>query len=503
MSEPERKEIENTLQNAYDEIQKHPNQLPERLYAALEGFSSVLLAYKESKGKSGWSQRLVDLKGKRLFSKEQSRLLEQSIQNIQPELNHFLISSQSGGGDAIFDPASFSDLGPSSMFQKLGKDGSPESSFFENISLDSMYYGLQDKIKAYNDQWKEISDSLGIVKGIESRDVRGFLPFSPPIPYIIPGRAVLPILNAMLDMLRILFTNVFDIPTARVVLSLSLTFLDLLRGDWQNALLSLLGAVSKRGVLIGFFGKLIHNAWYLIAPDIRRQLSDSLYRSGKSAFVGFFLWAFTTFSPKFILDAVQNALDKVKEVIGKFNEQSAAVEEKAKQAAEQAGVEVEFPKIPLSIVPSLEDIQNLQVLARVPEIYCSKEVQDILRPLFVVPPLRLVLELLNIPTVPDQIDAQCSSIEEKSLKEIAEDSIVPKVISKDEDPGDLLDQVQGMIPGDLLEKTKDLAPEDLLDKTKNIPSMDFLKKLKGGKRKTKKRKQPTQRSSSISMPTRR
>jgi hypothetical protein len=439
MSEPERKEIENTLQNAYDEIQKSPNELPERLYAALEGFSSVLLAYKESKGKSGWSQRLVDLKGKRLFSKEQSRQLESVLKNFEPELDDFF-KKQSGGGDAMFDPASFSDLGPSSMFQKLGKDGSAESSFLDNISLDSMYYGLQDKIKAYNDQWKEISDALGIVKGIESRDVRGFLPFSPPIPYIIPGRAVLPILNAMLDMLRILFTNVFDIPTARVVLSLSLTFLDLVRGDWQNALLSLLGAVSKRGVLIGFFGKLVHNAWYLIAPDIRRLLSDSLYRSGKSAFVGFFLWAFTTFSPKFILDAVQNALDKVKEVIGKFNEQSAAAEEKAKQAAAQAGVEVEFPKIPLTIVPSLDDIQNLQVLARVPEIYCSKEVQDILRPLFVVPPLRLVLELLNIPTVPDQIDAQqCSSIEQKSLKEIAEESIVPKVISKDEDPrGDLL-----------------------------------------------------------------
>ena len=353
MSEPEKKEIENTLQNAYDEMQKSSNELPERLYAALEGFSSVLLAWKESKGNPGWSQRLVDLQGKPLFKKEQGRQLENAIHNIEPELQDFFSSQLHQSGGAEEGATTLNDLRPSSMFQKKEDNGSTSSSFLENISLDSMYYGLQEKIKAYDEQWKEISDSLGIVKGIESRDVQGFLPLPTPIPYVIPGRAILPIVSAMLDMLRILFTNVFDVSSARIVLSLSLTFLDLLRGDWQNALLSLLGAVSKRGVLLGFFGKLVHNAWYLIAPDIRRQLSDNLYRSGKSVFVGFFLWAFTTFSPKFILNTVQSSLDKVRDVITKFNEQSSAAEEKAKSAAAEVGVEVEFPKLPLTIVPRI------------------------------------------------------------------------------------------------------------------------------------------------------
>lgn len=460
MSEPERKEIEKALQDAYDEMLKNQNQLPDRLYSALEGFSSVLLAWKESGGKPGWSQRLVGLDGKHLFTKEQGKQLEKAIHTIEPELDDFFSKeTQQRGGAEDSEEASLDDLRPSSMFQKM-KD---QSSFETNVSLDSMYYGLQEKIKAYDEQWKEISDNLGIVKGIESRDVMGFIPLPTPIPYVIPGKAVLPIVSAMLDMLRILFTNVFDVATARIVLSLSLTFLDLLRGDWQNALLSLLGAVSKRGVLLGFFGKLVHNAWYLIAPDIRRQLSDSVYRSGKSVIVGFFLWGFTTFSPQFILQTVQRSLDQVRDVITDFNNKSAAAEDKVKSTAAQVGVDVEFPKVPLSMVPSLDDVQNLQVLARTPEIYCSKEVQDILRPLFLIPPLRLALELLNIPTVSSQIDAQCSDLEGKSLKDIAVNELTPKVSLTD-------------LPVSLPEMPK-------------LPDLPALPSpLKGGKRKTLKKR---------------
>lgn len=491
--EPERKEIENTLQNAYDEIQKHPNQLPERLYSALEGFSSVLLAWKESKGKPGWSQRLVDLEGKHLFTKEQSRQLESVLKNFEPNLNTFFMK-QSGGAGAE-EEANFGDLRPSAMFST-----SPD--FFENVSLDSMFYGLQEKIKDYDEQWKEISDSLGIVKGIESRDVQGFLPLPTPIPYVIPGRAVLPIVSAILDMLRILFTNVFDISTARIVLSLSLTFLDLLRGDWQNALLSLLGAISKRGVLLGFFGKLVHNAWYLIAPDLRRQLTDSAYRSGKSAFIGFWLWAFSTFSPKLILNTVQESLNQVREKVQEFNEYSEDAEKKAMNIAEKAGVRVEFPKIPLTMVPSMDDIQNLQVLARIPEVYCSEDFQKVVKPLMVVPPLRLALELMSIPTVDEQIEIQCKGIQGKSLKNIAVDAVTPKV-SLEKSPLELLDPAAALEAAQKKaeETVKELDPGAALDPRKaNLP---FPLPKQGGKRKTKKRKQQPHRSSSISMPTRR
>ena len=312
----------------------------------------------------------------------------------------------------------------------------------EDISIDKIYHTIDNTLNKYDDQWREIAGSLGVVKGVEAQDYKGtfIIPFVPPIPipFYVLGKAIFPFLNVVLEFMRIAVSDtIWDVPTARVLLSIAIAILDLLRGEWKNAVLTLLGTYSSNAALAGFGLKLIHNAYLFIAPDLQKQLKDTVYRSTKSMTVGFLLWSFTCFAPDFVRFAADQSFSKLRDIVAGMNDKIQAAEDQAQGVAEAAGVKVTFPKVPLDVIPSIDDIQNLQTIARVPEIYCSAEVQDILQPLLLIPPLRLAIELLNIPTVEEDVTSMCKGVDTSSIEKSVVDMATPnvKVI-----PGGILNQ---------------------------------------------------------------
>lgn len=423
MSSPdERKKIlEEKLTESESLLQSDTKEIPDRIYSALEGISSTLLAWKQHGGKSGWSTALVDTKGKSLFSSDESKDIERAAQVAEPFL------------ESLFNDALMLVGGASLTDMKTSVDGQmvqmPHVVNPEDISMDKLYYGLLQKMDDYDRQWRDVVNQIGIVKTFEAQDSKGIitLPFIPPIPvpYVIPARAKMPILNTILEMLRIMVSNtVFDAPNFRILLSFAIAILDLLRGEWKHALLSVLGAYSVSGMWVGLGGKVLRDAWLLIAPDLQHQLQKTIYQSTKSFIAGFFLWGFSTFSPDVIRMSISTATEKMRETIANFNEQIASVEAKAKEVAKPVGINVSFQRLPDSMVPSFDDIQNLQTLVKIPEVYCSTEFQQILKPLLIVPPLRLALELFNIPTVQEDIDAECKG-KEGSLSDTLAEKATP------------------------------------------------------------------------------
>jgi hypothetical protein len=430
-----KEQVEAKLKEAYSILQKDANEIPDRLYRALEGMSSVLYAWKRSAGKKGWSKTLVNESGKHLFSRQQQLLLEDAFDTYGPLFEEVLEEgAMVGGGSATMGNVS---QGPTSSLVQVPLAVKPE-----DVSIDKLYSYVTTKVDEYDEQWRSIADSLGVVKAVESQDYKGVvvIPMAPPIPvpYYILGKTIFPFLVTLLDTIRLALGNpALDLPMVRMSLSVVLVIIDLLRGDWQTALLSSFGIFSPTGVLLGILGKLIRNAWLFIAPDIQRQLRDDIYRSSKSMIIGFLLWSFSIFSPDAIRLAVNQSFEKLKEIVEKFNQKSAEAESKVQQVATSAGVKVTFPKIPLTIVPSMDDIQNLQVIARVPEIYCSPEIQQIIQPILLVPPLRLVIELLNIPTVPEMVKEQCKGVDTSSLSKAIVEKATPEV---EPIPGGILNQ---------------------------------------------------------------
>lgn len=433
MSSPdERKKIVEAKLNETEEVlQSEKEEIPDRIYSALEGISSTLLAWKQTGGKHGWSSSLVDRKGRSLFTPEEQLEIERVAVTAEP-----LLESLFTNGALMVGGAALTNLKTSASGGDIVKMPSVVNP--EDISMDKLYYGLLGKMDEYDRQWRDIVNQIGIVKAFESSDTKGILtiPFVPPIPvpYVIPAKAKLPIINTILEMLRIMVSNtVFDAPTYRVLLSFAIAILDLLRGEWKHALLSALGAYSVTAMWIGLGGKIIRDAWLLISPDLQHQLQKTLYQSSKSMFAGFFLWGFTVFSPDVIRMSVETATGKMREVIANFNEKITGVEDQAKSVANPLGIDVSFQRIPENMVPSFDDIQNLQTLVKVPEVYCTAEFQSILKPLLLVPPLRLALELFNIPTVQEDIDEQCKG-KTGSLSDTLAEKATPTITSLETAP---------------------------------------------------------------------
>lgn len=435
-----KEDVEEKLNEAYRLLKENSADIPDRMYSALEGISSVFYAWHRSNGKKGWSTSLVNSKGKRLFTREQRQLLEEAFEKYGPMFDEvFDEAAAMKGGAATTTTTTMSNVqqGPTSNLVKVPPAINPE-----DVSIDKLYQYVTDTTDQYDEQWRSISNSLGIVKAVEAQDYKGVvvIPMAPPIPvpYYIFGKTIFPFLVFLLDSIRLALGNpAFDIAMVRISLSIVLAIIDLIRGDWQKALLSSMGIFSPSGVIVGVVGKFIRNAWLFIAPDLQRQLRDDIYRSSKSMVIGFLLWGFSVFSPDAIRLAVNQSFEKMKEIVEKFNQKSQAAEDKAQAIAERSGVKVTFPKIPLTIIPSMDDIQNLQVIARVPEVYCSPEVQEILQPVILVPPLRLVLDLLNIPTVPEMVREQCKSVDTNSLSKAIVDKVTPEVEIL---PGGILNQ---------------------------------------------------------------
>lgn len=470
-----KQEVEQKLNEAYRLLKSDAKNLPERLYSALEGVSSVFYAWRKADGKKGWSKSLVDTKGKALFTKQQRILLEDAFENYGPMFEEvFENSTMIGGASSLGDLQQ----GATSQFVKLPVAINPE-----DVSIDKLYSYVTTTMDEYDQQWKSIADSLGIVRAVESQDYKGtiVIPMTPPIPvpYYILGKTIFPLLTTVLDMIRLALGNPFlDIFMVRILLSIVLVVIDLVRGDWQTALLSSLGIFSSSGVLIGIVGKFIRNAWLFIAPDLQKQLRYDIYRSSKSMVVGFLLWSFSVFSPDAIRLAVNQSFDKLRQIVENFNQKSAEAEAKVQQTASSAGIKVTFPKIPLTIIPSIDDIQNLQIIARVPEIYCSPEIQQILQPILLVPPLRLVIELLNIPTVPELVEKECKGVDTSSLSKAIVEKATPEV---EPIPGGPLNQMT-QAAAEVQSKVNEAA--SAVTQVTNLVN----KAKKGGRRTLKKRK---------------
>jgi hypothetical protein len=114
-------------------------------------------------------------------------------------------------------------------------------------------------------------------------------------------------------------------------------------------------------------------------------------------------------------------------LVENFNQKAQQVQDKAQAAVGAAGISVSFPKIPLDVVPNMDDIQNLQTIAKIPAVYCSPEFQKILEPVLLVPPLRLIVELLNIPTIEEDKKAACAAVKPGGLANSVADLVTPEV----------------------------------------------------------------------------
>ena len=421
------------LNVALDYLEKLANEDPEimrkKVYESFSGISFLIVEAKHANFKKGWASKLVDRYGNKLFTSEESRILELNANKfLKPIIQGESLAKGQEGGAEIKPTGT-----PSVIEPKGGID-------LDELSLDKTMWNLTGFFTAIDKKVKLLSKELGPFKFFYKEDSKDFIvPFPVPMPtppFIaivqvpLNPRAVPVIIGLVIEAIRITYSvGPLSNDLTRRILSLVLGLVDLLKGDWIQSILSVIGFFGESPLLAGLVGKVIFNIFELTAPDLRGDMIMNLYKSSKSAIAGFFLWGFANFAPEFERIQARQQFDKIAAFRADSNNEIQKVQDSIQKSLDSKGLVVNFNKIPANFVPTFDDIQNLQVIVREPVIACSKEFQDIVEPLKRISLMRLILELMNVPTDAQTLERECGAKAGKPLEETMGDLAQPTITS--------------------------------------------------------------------------
>ncbi len=372
-------------------------ELDKHLYTFIHNLSTILICWRSSAGEQGWATGCTGADGVQLFSADEAAQVEQLFTRAGPVIQSMFSEQkwQQRGGDIT--------------------DGMKKLSTFsinpEDVSIDNLYRRFSNYMASIDEQNRELARMIGPLAITSSLKMDPSIPIPiPPFRIQMPANAIIPLLNGLLEILRIIFTFAFPVDALRKLFTVFQAGFDVARGEWKYAIFTLMGLFGSAPLLIGVALKLMRDAWLFISPQIREQIQDDMFYASKSFFAGFLLWSFSVFSPDFIRTPIETAIMPVKELIEGVNEKIEGFETKAKSIAKPLGLDVIFARIPEDTIPSFQNIQQIQRIVQQPEIFCNPQVQSIIEPFMKIPPLRLAFELLNIPIDAEERVRRCAGV---------------------------------------------------------------------------------------------
>ena len=412
--------------------------LQKKLYESFSALSYLALEGRRAKFRKGWATDLKDRHDDPLFSKDEADIIETvSLSLVKPifEKDSQMASqnaSQEGGAVPLVPSTN-----PSGLLKNIAINP-------EDISIDKTFWRVKHFLEGIDKQTHDLAREFGPFRFFyeTSVDPRFPLPVPIPIPPFvtiipvpIPARAIPVMIEAFVEGIRLIMSvgavtvglDPAKSDLSRKILSVVLSLIDLFKGEWKHSLLSFAGFFGQNPLIIGLIGKVFLNVFNFISPDLQEKLIYDIYQSTKSLFMGVFLWLFSTVAPDFVRATVRIQFDKLKQIADNANKQVDKVEESMQKSVQASGLKIDFKHIPEDMVPTFDDIQNLQSIARQPAIYCSKEFQEAIQPLQMAPPARFMLEMLNIPTDPDSVAMECKTMLGSSLDDTMEQLLTPQV----------------------------------------------------------------------------
>lgn len=389
----------NDFENIFQKILQQP-ELDKNLYWFIHNLSTVLICWKERRQDTGWATGCKASTGDSIFTAEEAVKIEDLFEDIAPILKKMFKDStvQAGGAADITETLK----GLASTYLKP-----------EDISLDRVYRRFTSYMGQLDEQNRELARQIGPLAITSSLKIDPSIPIPfPPFRLSMPANAILPLLNGIMEILRIVFTFAIPVDGLRKLLTVFQTVLDVARGEWKYGIFTFMGFFGTMPLVIGVALKLVRDAWLFISPQIRDQLQDDMFHASKSFFAGFILWIFATFAPDFIRTPIDTALIPARALVENINNTIDTVEQKAKETAKPMGLDVIFARIPIDAVPSFNNIQQIQRIIQQPEIFCNSSVKTVLEPFKKIPPIRLALELMNIPMDDEERIRRCMGFNE-------------------------------------------------------------------------------------------
>jgi hypothetical protein len=387
-----------TYAQSIEHARKQVDQLFQRsdfatmLSRSTTGILGMIFAMQDGQDGEGWAKRAVDEEGQPLFTPAEQEVWTAACEPYLPLFRGW----QRGGADLPTVPSVPSvpslsaDLGsaetPSAESESAGPDDLFESAFHQYEKANSTIHRYISKHGPIQMSTFDKGEDIPLFPKIMTTALQGY-PATKGVGMALekvklPPRTIYVIVYLLLDMARI-SASVAGADQNRKILSVIIAVIDLLRGDWKRAILSLLGYAGSSQLYLGQLLKVYLALFQTINPRIQRDIIFGTYSLGKSLLIGGLLAVFQVTAPASVRLPVIEMLEKLAE---------------RKEAID--GVLMEQGLAPRSddLAVSFEDIQRLQSLMDDTAFICSKEYEELTKHVESNFALRMVFQLVGIPT---------------------------------------------------------------------------------------------------------
>ena len=377
------------LSSKLDELTSQSN-IGENIYKSLDYLLRCAVAIVETDGEAGWSARVAADNGTAYFAPSEQSTIESAVAPLVPVVLYLF-----GRRDELPTTGG-------AMAAQLPEEASR--------TIDGAYDGVVKYLTNGTDVVRKFGREHGIIHMIEEQeqagDLRPFTAFGPAGAAIpVPPRAAFTLFYLALDVTRMLIAVPF--PGMRKVMSIMLAIVDILRGEWKEALLSFAGFYGENALLAGVFGKVMLESFNLISPALKDSMIYGFRDMIKSLAFGIILFGLQTFAPWSVRAEIQSAFQAIQEFLDK---ETAAI------AGEHlVGKPAYFRQL------SFGEIQNLQPILADTTRSCSYEIQSAIVSLRKTVLGKNALQIMGIPITDEEIERRCGTDTLNYAKRLADD----------------------------------------------------------------------------------
>ena len=287
----------------------------------------------------------------------------------------------------------------SKLEQSTGKSSDSTSDPETMMGLDNVYAKVMQRIGQVNSVVDGYASQYGVLKLEKQYDMDHDIRLVPDPVILFLEPVTGPAASIFLKKIKVSFRTivfvvylVLDIAriTAAVagndynrkVLSVMVSLLELLRGDWKKAILSFMGFYGMTPLLIGQQLKIFLTLFRMLSPTLQDTFIYGAFDATKSFFIGLLLTIFQITAPEEVRAPLIGILEKI-----------------ARKKAEIDGILIDADLSARAdhFAPTFEDFNNIQSLMDDPAFICSTEYEKLIEIINTTSIINMILQILRIP----------------------------------------------------------------------------------------------------------
>jgi len=395
-----------------DELQSE--QMSKRLYNSIENISRLLNAIIITKG-TGWAAQVLDEEGNQILTNQEQEIMTEKLEPYMDDIIMFFDDKMTGGA-LIGSKASKigsdiqTQLSKSSELSGLSKDFLKKKldhiTHTDGISMDDVFLKVINKLESIDSTVNNFASEYGILRLEKESDLNGDIHIIPApiasgiatgifglleIPpqateevlskVKVPFRSIVFIVYFMLDIARVSI-SVSGNNIGRKIMSILLALLEILRGDWKKAILSIIGYYGTMPLLMGELMKVFLSIFRTYDDALQHDMVFAAFNNTKSLIVGILLSIFQATAPEEVRLPLIGALEKV-----------------AHKKAEMDGILVDagLSARPDYLSPTWDDLHNIKAVINDEAYVCSCEFEELIKSVNKTAIIQFILEMIGIP----------------------------------------------------------------------------------------------------------